>query len=180
MMKDGRPGEPAAPPPSLSSDAGLRRDASTAAASLRDRSSADNVAEKAVVSARSTSPAPPALGPAAAAPPVSGQAAAKSARVLRANAVAESPTTADTAARWARIGDNDRLRVALDRGDDPNQADPSGMTSLHHAVVRADRSMIGLLLERGADPNKPNRQGLSPIDLARSLKRDDLVSLLQR
>jgi len=79
----------------------------------------------------------------------------------RAGTQAKVPAAADAAVDWARVGDRARLRSALDRGDDPNQVDASGSTSLHYAVMRADADMVRLLIERGANPDQPDGRGIS-------------------
>jgi Ankyrin repeats (3 copies) len=122
-------------------------------------------------------PAAPAAVRAAAAVP---QGASELRSAGRVSSYASGRASAGSAIHWASVGNLAGLRSALDRGDDPNQADASGKTSLHLAVMRADSEMVKLLIERGANPELADRAGVSPLDWARRLKRDDLIALMQR
>jgi uncharacterized protein len=58
--------------------------------------------------------------------------------------------SATTMAAFA--GHGEIARLLLDKGADPN-ADKTGFTALHCAILRRDEPTVSALLERGADPN---------------------------
>lgn len=58
------------------------------------------------------------------------------------------------------------VKLLLDFGADPNDADFYGNTALHHAARWGDTSMAQALLANGADPSLRNRDGVSPLDIA--------------
>jgi hypothetical protein len=53
-----------------------------------------------------------------------------------------------------------------------------GSTALHEAVRKGHKEIVELLLQNGADPGAETKTGLTPLDLARSLKRVEILSLL--
>jgi ankyrin repeat protein len=58
-----------------------------------------------------------------------------------------------------------------------------GTTALHYAVLGGDVDMVELLIERGADVDRIGRKfdaaGITPLRLAESRERDDVVRLLR-
>jgi ankyrin repeat protein len=80
----------------------------------------------------------------------------------------------------ARDGRADVVQLLIDAGAAVDPLDSHGDTPLWRAVMHGGRSpeaarTIGLLLAAGADPRTANRTGISPLDLARTTGRADLV-----
>lgn len=70
------------------------------------------------------------------------------------------------------------VRVLLEAGAAVDPADGFGDTPLWRAVTKtANLDVIKALLEHGADPHKKNSSGVAPIDMARTVGRDELVAL---
>lgn len=60
------------------------------------------------------------------------------------------------------------LRKMLEAGANPNMAaESSGLTALHHAVMRDNVIPINLLLTYGANPDQPDYNGVTPHQLAK-------------
>ncbi|MBS1145314.1 MAG: Ankyrin repeat (3 copies) [Proteobacteria bacterium] len=70
------------------------------------------------------------------------------------------------------------VRELLLRGAGANTPTRDGMTPLLFAVRRGNLAMIKLLLSFGADPGLAEAQGITPLHLARVVKRGDLESVL--
>ena len=69
------------------------------------------------------------------------------------------------------------VKVLLDAGADPNQADSNGETPLHEASRMGYKEKARLLLDAGAEPNKANSHGETPLLLAvRKVKKQLLHS----
>ena len=70
-------------------------------------------------------------------------------------------------AEAAMRGDLGRVRELLERGADPNEAQPDGMSGLHWAAQRGDAAMADLLLDAGASVAAVTRLGsYTPLHLA--------------
>ena len=55
-----------------------------------------------------------------------------------------------------------------------------GWTPLHFAVSQRDTDMVLLLIKHGADPHAKDKDGLDAAALARSRKRDDLATIIEK
>ncbi|KAF7337772.1 ANK-REP-REGION domain-containing protein [Mycena sanguinolenta] len=80
--------------------------------------------------------------------------------------------------------DVESLRFFLARGVDPNVAEPSGDTPLHHACGAEEaefaQTSVELLLEFGAATvDKPGRRGFTPVDIAIREGYTEIVELLE-
>lgn len=69
-------------------------------------------------------------------------------------------------------------RVLLKHGANPNQVQWNGLLPLLPAVRDNEILVVKLLLEAGASPSLKGPDGKTAIQLARSLKHNDLVKLL--
>ena len=74
--------------------------------------------------------------------------------------------------------------LALQRGIDVNIAcEVNGSTILHESVLLRDSTIaaeaVAWLLARGADPNRQRDDGQTPLSLALSLGRTELVELMR-
>jgi ankyrin repeat protein len=89
-------------------------------------------------------------------------------------AAAPGSPLADAAER----GDQAAVRSLLDRGEDPDRAQPDGMTALHWAVYRDDLDTARILLGAKANVRAINRHGVTPLSLACMNGNAALVELL--
>lgn len=98
-----------------------------------------------------------------------------------------------TALNYALIGSNvptrqlDAFRAIFEwsprtdlRCTPPQGAAYKGATLLHHAVLANSRGEIWMLLRRGADAAAVDDAGRTALELARKLKRTDLIPLLEK
>lgn len=79
----------------------------------------------------------------------------------------------------AMANDPGYIRHLLDHGADPNT--PHGKTGappLSAALMNADRTAFDLLLAHHADPNRADRLGDTPLHVAASVHKSDLVLAL--
>ena len=82
----------------------------------------------------------------------------------------------------ARGDVDDIIRLLLSFHADPNQRGINDYTPLHMAVAERNALAIQMLLDGGADPGLRTRidECETPLDMARSIGRADLVTLLER
>jgi uncharacterized protein len=66
----------------------------------------------------------------------------------------------------------DVVKLALDRGADPNAANDRGETALHGAAARGYPSIVRLLVDRGARTTAKTSDGRTPFDVADSAVKD--------
>ena len=75
-------------------------------------------------------------------------------------------------------GAREMIRFCLSRGIRLNAPSPNGYTPLYLAIITGGSlPLVEFLLDLGADPDQPC-SGWRPLQLARHLRRDDLVQLL--
>ncbi|KAJ6003294.1 hypothetical protein N7451_005841 [Penicillium sp. IBT 35674x] len=82
----------------------------------------------------------------------------------------------------AKLGFNDGLRMMVRMAGNVNLRDHAGYSAVHHAVMSddADTQTIDILEGGGADLNaRAGRKGLTPLMLAKHLRKHWLVSQLQ-
>lgn len=86
----------------------------------------------------------------------------------------EAATLADLAEarRW------DDVAGRLRRGDDPDAAQPDGMTPLHWAVRHGHVDMVAKLLAAGVDPDAATYYGVTPLEIACELGEAAVVRRL--
>ncbi|ODN02046.1 L-asparaginase [Orchesella cincta] len=73
-----------------------------------------------------------------------------------------------------------RLRSYELAGANLNQEDPCGRTALHAATESRNKNVVEWLLLKGASKNVKNALGQSPLDIAKLLNCQDLISLLEK
>ena len=77
----------------------------------------------------------------------------------------------------AKAGFLDTTRVLLEANADPNalsDADEPPLFYAFKAGKRADvAAMCTLLISKGADPNHPNKRKITPLEMAKKMRRDD-------
>lgn len=76
-------------------------------------------------------------------------------------------------------GDAAQAIALLRQGADPDAADRSGWTGLHHAADRGDLSLTRAFLEAGARPDLRSRARGTPLDVAERGGRLELARLLR-
>jgi uncharacterized protein len=74
------------------------------------------------------------------------------------------------------------VRVLLDGGSEVDSLSVFGNTPLWQTVAVSRRSseVVRMLLEAGADPRKRNGEGVSPLDIVKARKVNDLVKMMQK
>jgi ankyrin repeat protein len=70
------------------------------------------------------------------------------------------------------------IRALLDRGADPNAADPQGFTALHYAIRWQKRGTADLLLAHRADPDHGDRNRVTPLMIAVYMADPQAIRLL--
>ncbi len=70
------------------------------------------------------------------------------------------------ATRGSLAGRPDAVLTLVANGADPNLADATGNTPLHHAALAAEPTVSAMLLDAGATLDLPNREGLTPLGQA--------------
>lgn len=93
--------------------------------------------------------------------------------ILLALAMPDSPL-ADAAERH----DHAAVRALVEKGADPNVAQPDGMTPLHWAVHHDDIEIAKLLIGAKSDPKAMNRYGVTPLALACTNGNAQTIALL--
>ncbi len=84
-----------------------------------------------------------------------------------------------TIADAAMAGDIEAVRAQLRDGADVNQSQGDGMTALHHAALRGDAEMTGVLLYAGANVQATSRLGgYTPLHLASQRGHADVIERL--
>jgi ankyrin repeat protein len=61
-----------------------------------------------------------------------------------------------------------------------NAQDGEGYTPLHKAAWRGHEAIVRLLLDGKANPSLKESTGLTPLDMARSAKKEAVVAILSR
>ena len=76
--------------------------------------------------------------------------------------------------RWGQVR---QALWLLERGADPNVADPRGWTALHQAASRGNERMFAAVLAAGGDPKRRDRSGRTALDVATEKRLAKLVRL---
>ncbi|HEY3703793.1 MAG TPA: ankyrin repeat domain-containing protein [Terracidiphilus sp.] len=81
----------------------------------------------------------------------------------------------------SRDGNLEIVRTLLDAGAEIDPVNIFGNTPLFENIrgQKTNAAVIEELLRHGANPRKANNNGISPLGLARTIGRQDLVSLLE-
>lgn len=84
----------------------------------------------------------------------------------------------DDVFNYASTGDLEKLRAALDDGEDIDAQDLEGRTMLHWAVDRDQTTIVEELLRRKASPNVQDADGMTPLHYAASCEHEEMAQLL--
>ena len=76
-----------------------------------------------------------------------------------------------------RVGRKNIIAFLLEKGADPNQADPEGNTPLHYAAALNNPSAVQALLEAKADPSIRSKAGKRPSDLTSDAQVMELLKM---
>jgi ankyrin repeat protein len=74
--------------------------------------------------------------------------------------------------------DHGMMRLALERGANPNARQQVDYTPLHTAAARGDREMAELLLAHGAERSAKGADGKTPADIAREHGEEEMARWL--
>jgi ankyrin repeat protein len=80
----------------------------------------------------------------------------------------------------ALVGNAERVKELLKKGENPNIKNKDDRTPLHKAASGGYVDVLKLLLERGADPTVKNKYGYTPLDLAKVRGHREVVSLIEK
>jgi hypothetical protein len=96
--------------------------------------------------------------------------------------IAALSTTRDVPGTSPRTDVDDVLKLLLSFGVDPNQRGINDYTPLHMAVALGNALAVQILLDGGADPDLRTRidDCETPLWMARSMNRPDIVAILER
>lgn len=75
-------------------------------------------------------------------------------------------------------GDNETLKVLVEKGTPVNGLDEGGNSALAAAAYAGKTDTVKLLLEKGANPNIKKADGETPLSLATAQKHAEIVTLL--
>lgn len=75
-------------------------------------------------------------------------------------------------------GDRDKMKVLLQAGESPAQADPLGRTALHHAVLNGRPDLVHDLLAAKANPDQADVRGWTPLHFAAQNQLVDVARAL--
>jgi ankyrin repeat protein len=77
--------------------------------------------------------------------------------------------------RWGQIP---QTQWMLAHGASPNVPDANGWTAAHQAASRGNGRLLKAVMDAGAALDRRDNSNCTPLDLARSLKREKLVAML--
>jgi len=89
------------------------------------------------------------------------------------------PKSGKTLLGWAADkGSAALVKLALDKGSDPNAKDKYQATALHAAARSGREPIVRLLLEKKANPNAKDKRGETPLHRAAGIGHLEIVRLL--
>ncbi|NOL48939.1 ankyrin repeat domain-containing protein [Pelistega europaea] len=80
----------------------------------------------------------------------------------------------------ASKGQTQMVEYLLSQGASPNAPSDDGNSSLIVAVTSGNLDTVKTLLAAGADPKAINQKNKNAIDVAREMKRDDMLEVLEK
>jgi ankyrin repeat protein len=78
----------------------------------------------------------------------------------------------------ATRGAIDEMATLIANGAHINNSGEHGYTPLHNAVEQGHVLAVEWLLKHGADSSLQNANGLNPLDLAKALDENDIITLI--
>jgi len=76
-------------------------------------------------------------------------------------------------------GDDIQIREEINKIEDVNKKDDSGLSYLHVAAINYNVSAAELLLKKGADPNSVDNRGRTPLSYAIGKKNSNVVKIVE-
>jgi ankyrin repeat protein len=101
------------------------------------------------------------------------------ARVLVAEGAKDDPQGLLFLLVEAGVSDRDSLEFVVGLGADVDAANEAGARALHRAVANDHLLVVKRLIALGADINATDGEGRTPLAIAASAGRDDIVALLE-
>lgn len=90
-------------------------------------------------------------------------------------------SSSGTALAAAAVKGNTKLcKALLERGANPNIADPTGITPLIYATQFENIELMKLLISYKADKKKTDKEGKTPYDYAVFTKNEEVINLLKK
>ncbi|EAY09187.1 hypothetical protein TVAG_364020 [Trichomonas vaginalis G3] len=70
--------------------------------------------------------------------------------------------------------------MLLHHGTDPNIQDGDGYTPLHWAVQKQNENFVEILVEFKANSNFGDFEGITPLEMAKAMKLDNILTIMER
>lgn len=78
---------------------------------------------------------------------------------------------------WSSLGELEQVKVLLEQGIDPNQADDEGYSALHAAAENNHLNIVKLLVSKGASVN--HKSPYTALELAEMADHQEIMAYLK-